>query len=671
MSLKKILTTASLILVASSSMGQINFSQEFAGYSWTKLNGFNPHFGAVDMAYLPDGTILVAQHTGIVTRWNGNGGYLGEVLNIRDEVWSNGDAGLTSILLDPDFPETPSMYLMYAVETQTDPDLYDQVIERFGRITKYDLKPDFTGVIPESRQILLGETWSEGILLESMFHATNSMEWGDDGTLLFTAGDSADFGYTPTTGVNIYGPGKFDQSLNIRSMRAQTLDNYNAKVSRIDRNTGLGLPTNPFYDPSAPDSPRSKIWAYGLRNPWRFSVRQGTGDHTSFGKGPGVLWIGDVGLDTYEELNVTSKEGGENFGWPFYEGAISPLNPNTYNGPIPWVPVEETTTFSLAFAHPGLPNKSYPENFTSDYRNSSITAGFFYDYKLQDNYNPSTPAPYTPILDGKYMFAEWSHKYLFLTDVDPLNQPGKVTKMAEGPIQESFEGIVDLSYNPYDGKIYALTYWRLVRLDYDPNGGPPLTSLKVTPDIGPLPLTVTLDASESLDPAGTSLSYAWDFGDGTTHTSSEPVIQHTFTENQNYDIIVTASTPDDRASSTTVTVYPGNIPPQATILLPTIDTTYPADGTPVVINYSGSVNDPDGTVPEAKFRVALRHNDHRHELQETDGLEGSIEIRHEEENTWYLFELFATDDRGYTIKVDREIFREGPPSSVINWSLYE
>src|SRR5690606_35596539 len=145
-----------------------------------EVNNFFPNFGAIDMAYLPDGSYLIAQHVGIVSRWK-NGSFLGVVLDIRDEVWSNGDAGLTAILLDPDFPTTPSMYLMYAVETQTDPAKFDTIIERYGRITKYDLDVNNGyNAIPGTRKVLLGETWSQGILHESMFHATGGMEWGDD-----------------------------------------------------------------------------------------------------------------------------------------------------------------------------------------------------------------------------------------------------------------------------------------------------------------------------------------------------------------------------------------------------------------------------------------------------------------------------------------------------------
>ena len=69
-------------------------------------------------------------------------------------------------------------------------------------------------------------------------------------------------------------------------------------------------PSNPFAQQA---EARGEIWAYGFRNPWRFSFDRETGD----------LWIGDVGDAKREEVDLqpAGDAGGENYGWPFYEGA--------------------------------------------------------------------------------------------------------------------------------------------------------------------------------------------------------------------------------------------------------------------------------------------------------------------------------------------------------------
>ncbi len=78
----------------------------------------------------------------------------------------------------------------------------------------------------------------------------------------------------------------------------------------VDRGTPYAIPPdNPFAGTAGR---RGEIWAYGLRNPWRFS----------FDGGSGTLWIADVGQNRWEEINVRPvNEGGLNYGWNLMEGA--------------------------------------------------------------------------------------------------------------------------------------------------------------------------------------------------------------------------------------------------------------------------------------------------------------------------------------------------------------
>ena len=89
-------------------------------------------------------------------------------------------------------------------------------------------------------------------------------------------------------------------------MRVQDIDNLSGKILRLDPLTGAGLPDNPFYD-GDPQSNRSKVYQYGFRNPFRFTI-----DST------GKVYVGDVGWVTWEEVNQGAP--GDNFGWPYFEG---------------------------------------------------------------------------------------------------------------------------------------------------------------------------------------------------------------------------------------------------------------------------------------------------------------------------------------------------------------
>jgi len=87
------------------------------------------------------------------------------------------------------------------------------------------------------------------------------------------------------------------------STRAQDVDNLYGKILRIDVHRGdpYGIPPdNPF----AAGGGAPEIFAWGLRNPWRFS----------FDRETGALFVGDVGARTVEEVNLV--ELGKNYGWP-------------------------------------------------------------------------------------------------------------------------------------------------------------------------------------------------------------------------------------------------------------------------------------------------------------------------------------------------------------------
>lgn len=92
-----------------------------------------------------------------------------------------------------------------------------------------------------------------------------------------------------------------------RGTRVQDIDNLSGKIIRIDPITGKGLIDNPFYNGDQ-DANRSKVYQYGLRNPFRITV-----DPLD-----GKVYVGDVGWTQWEEINAGAP--GANFGWPYYEG---------------------------------------------------------------------------------------------------------------------------------------------------------------------------------------------------------------------------------------------------------------------------------------------------------------------------------------------------------------
>jgi hypothetical protein len=151
------------------------------------------------------------------------------------------------------------------------------------------------------------------------------------------------------------------------------------KMLRLDIDTPSGgenysIPVdNPFFGST---TEAQEIWAYGLRNPWKFSFDRANGD----------LWIADVGQNAYEEINhVVSTEAGINYGWRCYEGNAA-YNTNNCADP-------STMEFPVAV---------YPHSV-----GSSITGGYIYRGGM------SSP------LVGHYLFADFVSGYMGV--LDPTN----------------------------------------------------------------------------------------------------------------------------------------------------------------------------------------------------------------------------------------------------------
>ncbi len=285
--------------------------------------------------FLPDGRFLHWERGGRVYVHTAAGRVL--AIDIHDEVGSWRDHGMLGVVIDPGFASNGLIYLYYVVDrhhldfagtpsynVNTDA-FYDASI---ARITRYRLTAasQFTQVDPASRTILVGDTASTGFPIAHQSHAVGSLVFGEDGTLLATFGDSASYETTDTGGQvsggyvsSALARGILREKENVGAYRSQLIDSHCGKLIRIDPATGDGVPSNPWFDPAAPRAPRSRVWCLGLRNPFRMTIVEHSGSHDPAAADPGTVLIGDVGFNTWDELNVADR-GGLNFGWPVFEG---------------------------------------------------------------------------------------------------------------------------------------------------------------------------------------------------------------------------------------------------------------------------------------------------------------------------------------------------------------
>ena len=221
-----------------------------------------------------------------------NGRLLDEpFLDIRSRVLSGGEQGLLSVAFHPQYEENRRLYVNY-----TD-------VNGDTRIHEFAATED--GVARGTRREVLAvdQPYSN--------HNGGHLAFGPDGFLYVGLGDGGSGG---------------DPEDN-----AQDLGTLLGKMLRIDPRGGgggrpYGVPSdNPFV---GREEARPEVWAFGLRNPWRYSFDAETGD----------LWIGDVGQDSREEIDVQAARstGGENYGWDAFEGSLpfEPPFPGDTVGPV-------------------------------------------------------------------------------------------------------------------------------------------------------------------------------------------------------------------------------------------------------------------------------------------------------------------------------------------------
>jgi hypothetical protein len=219
--------------------------------------------------------LLIAEQSGLVRRFET--GSLSSFLDIRDLVEFGGEKGLLSIAIHPDYPTDRRLFVWYyGTDDRT-------------HLVEFDIAAN--GNFAFSPREVLSVAQPAGN------HNGGFVTFGDDGYLYLSLGDGGG------------GNDIFENARNLTTLLG--------KIIRLDVDGA-----NPYEIP--PDNPyvgrsgRDEIWASGLRNPWRWSFDNG------------YIFIGDVGQNTREEVNVVKAlHVGYDFGWSRFEGSL--CNPDDHD----------------------------------------------------------------------------------------------------------------------------------------------------------------------------------------------------------------------------------------------------------------------------------------------------------------------------------------------------
>jgi len=596
----------------------------------------------VTLTYADSGAFMVANKSGTLYYNDGTTTQTLPFLDIDDEVNARADRGMLSVALHPGWtPDGGATSWVYVAYTNS-PTLGQNPIYNQGGyyswsiLARWKAVDDGQGnVVADlaSKQYLLGERLPDGTaptaiasLHES--HSNGSLIFADDGTLMLSCGDGAHFvgldpgglddpGFDdvvhPVTGLK----GQIPKEQDSGAFRAQDLRSLAGKVLRIDPETGLGLPSNPYWDGDA-NSLRSRVWCLGLRNAFRMAHLPGSGSSDPALADPGLFVVSDVGAQNFEELNLVSGPG-LNFQWPCVEGPdpqnLYSVYDRTGANPYAWLdcgdpqvgvqtpPILAWSRFNPAAVFPPTAT-SYGMDGLPDggFGGSAAIGGAFY----------TGGANYPQTYDGRFFFADYGDDWIRTIEFD---QNWAVTRVDEFAMH--FDSVVDMELHPITGELYVVqlndadgSNGHVWRLRYGSNGSPD-AALDAVFTPGSAPLAVTLDASGSTDPENGTLAYTFDPGDGTAPiTTASDSIQHTYTVDGTYVASVTIEDPQMLTDTATIEVLVGVSPP-------IVEITSPFQGTGVVpptdVTVTGTGTDVDGFGPVTlDWDLVLHHNQHTH-----------------------------------------------------------
>ena len=339
----------------------------------------------VDFQHAGDNSdrLFVVEQRGVISVFENNTEVKtkAEFLDIESKVDDSGnEEGLLGLAFHPDYQSNGYFYVNYTAESPN-----STVISRF---TVSSSDPD------------KADSGSELVLLEFdqpySNHNGGQISFGPDGYLYIAAGDGG-------SGGDPQGNGQNRKSLLGSILRID--------VNQTDGSNNYSIPAdNPFANNT--EGFREEIYAYGLRNPWRFS----------FDSENGQLWVGDVGQNKYEEIDIVKKGG--NYGWNIMEG--------------------------LHCFQPADCDMSGLEMPVWEYDHSqgdiSVTGGFVYHGSALEQ------------LEGLYVYADYVSGRIWSLDVsDPANPKNIELVNADFPISSfGVDQNQELYICGFDDKIYKL-----------------------------------------------------------------------------------------------------------------------------------------------------------------------------------------------------------------------
>ncbi|MFF1417818.1 ThuA domain-containing protein [Streptomyces sp. NPDC058280] len=587
----------------------------------------------MSLAVLPDRQVLHTSRDGTLRITDAGGA---TKVSGTLEVYSHDEEGLQGVGVDPDFAENRAIYLFYAPKLDTPAGDAPEngtaadfaPFDGYNRLSRFTLNEDGT-LNKASEKKVLDVATSRG----TCCHVGGDIAFDADGNLYLSTGDDtnpfASDGYTPIDERSDRNPA-FDarrSSGNTNDLRGKVL---RVKVAEDGSYT---IPEGNLFAPGT-EKTRPEIYAMGFRNPFRISVDKKTG----------IVYVGDYGPDAGAASPTRGPSGqvefarvteAGNFGWPYCTGendpyidydfatgtsgaafdCAAPKNTSRHNTGLTDLPPAQ----SAWIAYDG---GSVPEFGTGS---ESPMGGPVYRY----DHDLDSPVKFPESYDGDYFAGEFGRQWIKRIE---QGEDGTVSAINDFPWTGT--QVMDMEFGP-DGALYVLDYglaWfggdensAVYRIENSTGGKSPIAVAAANKTSGKSPLKVTFSSAGTEDADDDPLTYAWDFGDGTTSTEANP--SHTYKKNGTYTANLIVTDPTERTGSASVRVVVGNTAPTLTLEIPAEGTLFSFGDT---LPFKVKVTDPEdgaaGPIDCSKVVVSyiLGHDNHGHPITSANGCEGTI-----------------------------------------------
>lgn len=513
-------------------------------------------------------------------------------------VWAHQDIGLVGISVTRHYAETGRLLVMY-----TDNPAGTAHYAHAAVMTVDD--PADPTRLTETQTLISGADPATQVSENSLSHGPGTIVEGPDGYVYIGFGDEARY-----------------QDVDAAAYRAQQLDDPHGKILRVDW-AGHGVPANPYYAASAPDGWRSKVFARGLRNPFRFGFDARTGR----------LYLGDVGWSSWEELNTA--RGGENFGWPCYEGTGRTAG------------YQNLASCQQLYAA-GTPVTAPLHTWAHTPGGNAAVGGVFYT-------GTSYPAAYR----GRYFFGDYAQQTVSTLATDTKDQ----ITAAPARFAAGIGAPVGFDTAPNGDVVFAdIAGGTLKRLRYGAGNRAPTAVAEATND--PDTLTVTVDATASYDFDGDRLAFATSYGDGSAAVAGA-TSQHRYAAAGTYTITVTVTDAAGAVGRQALRVLPQNHTPTLSLSTPDPGRLY-AIGDRVTA--AGTAGDAEDGPLQVSWQVVLQHCPfgglcHAHPDQTVTGASFDEPFTDHGGDTYMEVTATATDSAG---AVARQVFTARPELQTVS-----